>query len=84
MIQQKHFEESDIMIGVKYLLEYSRSVDKPMVIFLGLGTGSGPRTGATPLGNVLNTVATMSNISCCHSNGKRSKHKRACQRSCRI
>ncbi len=27
------FEESDIMIGVKYLLEYSRSVDKPMVIF---------------------------------------------------
>ncbi|MCI8427221.1 MAG: S8 family peptidase [Lachnospira sp.] len=56
------FEESDIMIGVRYLLEYSRSVDKPMVILLGLGTGSGPRTGATPLGNVLNSVAAMSNI----------------------
>jgi len=56
------YEESDIMIGVKYLLEYAISVKKPLVIYMGLGTGSGPRTGATPLGSVLNTAATISNV----------------------
>lgn len=56
------FQETDIMMGVSFLLRYAEIVKKPLVICIGLGTGSGPRTGATPLANVLEYAGKLPNV----------------------
>ena len=56
------FEETDIMLGVRFLLDYASSKRLPLVICFGLGTGSGPRTGATPLASVLGMAARRTNV----------------------
>lgn len=56
------YQESDIMLGVRFLLDYADLRRMPLVICLGLGTGSGPRNGATPLGSVLSTAARRTNV----------------------
>jgi len=56
------FEETDIMLGVSFLLKYAEIARKPLVICIGVGTGSGPRTGATPLANVLEYAGRLPNI----------------------
>lgn len=52
------YQENDIMMGVKYLLNLQRSLGLPMVICLGVGTNNGGHTGATPLGYLLDYVST--------------------------
>ncbi len=52
------YQENDIMMGVKYLLNLQRRLGMPMVIYLGMGTNNGGHTGATPLGFLLDYVAT--------------------------
>lgn len=56
------YQENDIMLGVKFLLDYANGRRLPLVICLGLGTGSGPRTGHTPLGSLLGYAAGLPNI----------------------
>lgn len=51
------YSESDIMLAIRYLMEKARFFDKPMVIYMGLGTSYGSHTSGTPLGNLLNTVS---------------------------
>jgi hypothetical protein len=50
------------MLGVKFLLDYAKSQKKPLVILLALATGSGSRTGATPLARVLSSAAERTNV----------------------
>lgn len=52
------YQENDIMMGVKYLLNLQRNLGMPMVICLGMGTNNGGHTGATPLGFLLDYVST--------------------------
>lgn len=52
------YQENDIMMGVKYLLNLQRRLGMPMVICLGMGTNNGGHTGATPLGFLLDYVST--------------------------
>lgn len=59
---QQVYEETDLMLGVRFLLEYARLQKKPLVILISLATGSGPRTGATPLANVLALAAARTNV----------------------
>lgn len=59
---QQVYEENDLMLGVRFLLEYARLQGKPLVILVSLATGSGPRTGATPLANVLALAAARTNV----------------------
>lgn len=55
------FSESDIMMGVRFLLDYATQQNKPLVILLGVGTGSGPRMGVSPLANLLDNATTRKN-----------------------
>ncbi|NLZ81499.1 MAG: S8 family peptidase [Clostridiales bacterium] len=43
------FEETDIMFGVKYLIENARRLQRPIVICIGLGSSQGSHTGRGPL-----------------------------------
>lgn len=52
------YQENDIMMGIKYLLNLQRRLKMPMVVCLGLGTNNGGHTGATPLGSLLDYLST--------------------------
>ena len=56
------YSETDIMTGVRFLQDYARKEAKPLVICIGLGTGSGPRTGGMPLSDYLSYIAKQVNV----------------------
>lgn len=56
------YEETDIMMGVKFLADYAAYRRLPLVILCTLCTGSGPRNGETPLGSVLAGMARQSRV----------------------
>ena len=60
---QDVYQENDIMQAVTYLRNLSRRESKPLVLVLGLGTGSGQRSGGSALSQQLNDLGEM--IGCC-------------------
>lgn len=56
------YSEADVMLGVKYLIEYAARQRKPMVICLGVGTGLGSHRGNIPLSLYLNSLAYRPDI----------------------
>ncbi len=51
------FSEADVMMGVRYLLEYARGQEKPLVLCLGVCSGLGSHRGTMPLSLYLNSLA---------------------------
>lgn len=47
------YQETDIMMAMRYLLDVSYALQKPIVICLGLGSSQGSHTGYSPLAQVL-------------------------------
>lgn len=45
------YQENDIMLAVAYLLQLKHRYERPIVIVLGVGSGSGGRTGGSPCRN---------------------------------
>ena len=56
------YQESDLMLGVRYLVNVSRALRMPLVICMTLGTNQGGHTGNTPLENVLTSAQFGSGI----------------------
>lgn len=50
------YAESDIMLGIKFLANYARTKRMPMVLLIALGSGSGSRTGSSPLADMLDSL----------------------------
>lgn len=50
------YQESDLMLGVRYLINTARSLRMPLVICITLGTNQGGHTGTTPLEEVLTSA----------------------------
>lgn len=50
------FQETDLMLGVRYMVDISRKLRMPLVICLTLGTSQGGHTGSTPLEDVLTSA----------------------------
>lgn len=55
------YQESDIMLGIRYLDTVAKNLNLPLVICLGVGTSSSSRTGSSPLDSVLSTFAKQGN-----------------------
>lgn len=51
------YSESDILQGIQYLQKYARTLVKPLVICLGIGTSLGDHTGAGMLGNYIDYIS---------------------------
>ena len=51
------FSEADIMMGVRYLLEYAAKQEKPLVLCLGVCCALGSHRGTMPLSLYLNSLA---------------------------
>lgn len=50
------FQETDLMLGIRYLTDISRQLRMPLVICMSLGTNQGGHTGNTPLEEVLTSA----------------------------
>lgn len=51
------YEETDIMLGVKYAESFARFFERPVIICIGLGTNQGDHNGTSPLASYLSAVA---------------------------
>lgn len=56
------FQENDIMLACKYLLQYARTFQRPLVILLGVGTNMGDHAGSSPLGGYLSRINSERNV----------------------
>lgn len=56
------FQESDIMLGIKYLLTISKQYMLPLTILLGLGTNMGSHDGTSPLATYMSSVGTSPGV----------------------
>lgn len=51
------YQENDIILGIKYLLHVAETLNRPIVICLGLGTSQGSHTGNEILSTYLTSVS---------------------------
>ena len=56
------YQETDIMLGIRYLTELGLTLQKPIVILVGLGTNQGNHAGKSPLGLFLNVTSTVAGV----------------------
>ena len=56
------FQENDIMLACRYLLQYARVFERPLVIVLGVGTNLGDHAGNSPLGKYLSDLNRQRNV----------------------
>lgn len=56
------YQENDIMLGVKYLIDIAAKYNKPISICIGLGTSQGSHDATDALSNYLTTVAQMKGV----------------------
>lgn len=47
------YQETDIMMGIRYLLTLAREIQAPVIICIGLGTNQGAHSGRSALANLL-------------------------------
>ncbi len=57
------YQENDVMLGVKYLLDVATKLNRPISICIGLGTSQGSHDDAGALSVYLSTVAQMNGVS---------------------
>ncbi|WP_029505180.1 S8 family peptidase [Lachnoclostridium phytofermentans] len=53
------YQESDIMMGIKFVTEVGQQLKRPIVICIALGTNQGGHDGVGPLSNYLATVTAL-------------------------
>lgn len=47
------YQENDLMMGIRFLEDYARRVNRPLIICLGLGTNQGDHGGGSPLSRMI-------------------------------
>ncbi len=63
------FQENDILLGIKYIMQVAREQNKPIVLCFGLGTNQGDHNGSGFLGEYMNSVAVTPGIYMCTAAG---------------
>ncbi|MDO5540076.1 MAG: S8 family peptidase [Eubacteriales bacterium] len=63
------FQETDIMLGIRYLMQLARSVQQPLVICISLGSNQGAHSGSTPLERYLSYASDLIGCYCCVAAG---------------
>ncbi len=63
------YQETDIMMGLRYLLSLSVDYQLPLVICLGLGTNQGDHNGSSPLDRLLNFFVDYQGCFCVVAGG---------------
>lgn len=51
------YQDTDIILGIRYLLSLAGRLNRALVICIGLGTNQGSHSGETPLNSVLSSIS---------------------------
>jgi subtilisin family serine protease len=70
------FQESDIILGIRYLISFAQSVSRPVVICIALGSSSGGHDGSGALSNYLNYLGRLPGIGLSVSAGNEGNDRR--------
>jgi Subtilisin-like serine proteases len=71
--QENAFESSAFMIGVEYVMQQARKLNRPVAICVGLGTNSGTHDGFSLLEQYLDDIANISGVCICAAAGNESQ-----------
>lgn len=52
------YQENDVMLGIRYLVQTATFLRVPLVVYIGVGTNQGDHTGSSPLGLQLQDVSS--------------------------
>lgn len=63
------YQETDIMMGLRYLLSLSQSTNLPLIVCLGLGTNQGDHSGSSPLERYLTFILDYLGCFCTVASG---------------
>ncbi|MFR3728036.1 S8 family peptidase [Lacrimispora sp.] len=63
------FQETDIILGIRYLITMSLNLNRPLVICITLGSSQGGHDGINPLSDYLNNISLVYNMGACVSAG---------------
>lgn len=63
------YQETDIMMGVRYLTKLARSLKKPLVLCIALGSNQGAHSGSSPLERYLSYLSDLIGYYCCVAAG---------------
>jgi len=70
------FQESDIILGIRYLNSFAQSVSRPVVICIALGSSGGGHDGSGALSNYLNYLGRLPGIGLSVSAGNEGNDRR--------
>lgn len=70
------YQESDIMLGVRYLETYAQNASRPLVICIALGSSQGGHDGTDALSNYLNYLSRLPGIGISVSAGNEGNDRR--------
>ena len=71
--QENAFESTSVMIGVEYIIDRARQLNRPVVICLGLGSTFGAHDGFTIFEEYLSGVANLRGVCVCTAAGNESQ-----------
>jgi len=71
--QENAFESSALMLGIQYILQKAKELDRPVVICIGLGTNYDSHDGSGILEEYLFNVSNISGVCVCISVGNESQ-----------
>ncbi|MBE7721872.1 MAG: peptidase S8 [Lacrimispora celerecrescens] len=63
------FQETDLMLGIRYLVTVSENLKRPLVICIALESNQGGHDGISPISTYLNIIAGLPNIGVCIAAG---------------
>ena len=73
------YQETDLMLGMRYAESFAREFSRPLIICLGLGTNLGDHSGNSFLASYMNKLALKKNcavVTCAGNEGNRAHHFR--------
>jgi hypothetical protein len=71
--QENVFESNAVMIGVEYIIDKARRLDRPVVICLGIGTNFGGHDGFSVLEEYLSGISNLQGVCLCIAAGNESQ-----------
>jgi subtilisin family serine protease len=71
--QENAYEYSEIMLGIEYILNKSRELDRPVVICLAVGTNMGGHEGTSIFEEYLRDISNLRGVCVCTAAGNESQ-----------
>ncbi len=69
------YESTSVMLGIEYILQKARELNRPVAICLGVGTNLGSHDGTTIFEQYISTVSNITGVCICAAAGNESQER---------